>query len=88
MPAYPWLYRDRTDFKIIQKKLSVMKTLGVPYTEQDIQFAESRARTEAQEIVAGLKSQGLDQAHEDHEIVALIAYLQRLGADFKKGLIK
>jgi cytochrome c oxidase cbb3-type subunit I/II len=88
MPAYPWLYRDQTDFKIIQKKLQVMKTLGVPYTDQEIEFAQAHARSDAQAIAAELKSQGLDSANENHEIIALIAYLQRLGVDFKKGLIK
>ncbi len=88
MPAYPWLYRDKTDFAILQKKLKVMKSLGVPYSDIDIAQAESDARQEAKAIADGLISQGAPTPLEDREIVALIAYLQRLGQDFKKGIIK
>ena len=36
MPPYPWIYRDKTEFWIIQKKLKVMKALGVPYKDIEI----------------------------------------------------
>jgi cytochrome c oxidase cbb3-type subunit I/II len=88
MPPYPWLYRDKTEFGIIQKKLQVMKSLGVPYTELDIAQAESTARSDAKRIADGIISQGAPSGIENKEIVALLAYLQRLGEDFKKGLIK
>ena len=88
MPPYPWLYRDKTDFGIIQKKLKVMKSLGVPYTEFEVAQADRMAREESKTIAAGLISQGAPAQVEDKEIIALIAYLQRLGEDFKKGLIK
>ncbi len=88
MPAYPWLYRDQTDFSIISKKLSVMQALGVPYSNEDIQFAEAQARLEAQEIAGKLIAEGAPLKLEEKEIIALIAYLQRLGRDFKKGAIK
>lgn len=79
MPAYPWLFRDKTDFAILGKKLSLMKTLGVPYEEQEIANATGAARAQAFEIAKGLESQGAPTGLEDKEIVALIAYLQRLG---------
>jgi cytochrome c oxidase cbb3-type subunit I/II len=88
MPAYGWLLKDSTDFKIIQKKLKVMKSLGVPYSDQEVEFAEINALAEAKTIAEGLESQGVPKGSENKEIVALIAYLQRLGVDFKKGLIK
>lgn len=88
MPTYPWLYRDKTDFSILAKKLSVMKMMGVPYTDDDIANAESSARAESQTIAAGLQNEEGAQGIEDKEIIALISYLQRLGQDFKKGLIK
>ena len=47
-----------------------------------------RLETEAKTIAAGLVSQGAPADIKDKEIVALIAYLQRLGLDFKKGLIQ
>ena len=79
MPAYPWLYGDKTDFKILKDKLALMRKLGVPYQDNEIEHAEAIARTQAKEIAAGLSSQGVPAGVEDKEIVALIAYLQRLG---------
>jgi cytochrome c oxidase cbb3-type subunit I/II len=88
MPAYPWLFSDKTDFSILKKKLSVMKFMGVPYTDEEIAKAEQSAREEAATIAAGLKSEEGGATAEDKEIIALIAYLQRLGQDHKKGLIQ
>lgn len=87
MPAYPWLYRDKIDFTVIQKKLSVMKSLGVPYSEEDLKWAEYQAKQDAKDIADQLEVAGANSKMEDKEIIALIAYLQRLGLDFKKGLI-
>ncbi len=87
MPAYPWLFRDKTDFSTTQRKLEVLKSLGDPYSDLDIKYAEQSAREEAKRIADGLKAQGTT-VNEEKEIIALIAYLQRLGQDFKRGLIK
>ncbi len=88
MPAYPWLFKDKTDFDIIPKKLAVMKLLGVPYTEDDVRFAADQARDEAKIIADKLAVEGGATRMEDKDIIALIAYLQRLGADFREGRIK
>ncbi|MBY0471022.1 cytochrome-c oxidase, cbb3-type subunit I [bacterium] len=90
MPSYPWLLKDKTDFGIISRKLAVMKSLGVPYTDDDVRTAEGEARRDAKEIADKLVAEGASTSHqlEEREIVALIAYLQRLGSDFRKGLIK
>lgn len=86
MPAYPWLFKDRTRFSGVKKKLEVMKFLGVPYTDRDVTYAEDSARDEARVIAANLSLQGAPtQGLEDKEIIALIAYLQRLGSDHKDG---
>lgn len=47
MPGFPWLFDNTLDGKHTGKKLSVMKTLGVPYTDEDIAAAS--------EAVAGKK---------------------------------
>ena len=88
MPPYPWLYRDKTDFGIISRKIKVMKSLGVPYSDFELAQAEVDAHSEAKSIADGLISQGAPVNIEDKEIIALIAYLQRLGQDFRKGLIQ
>ena len=85
MPTYGWLHQDRTDFAILKKKLSVMKMLGVPYGDEDVERAESWAKEEAASIAAGLRAEGAD-VKEDREIIALIAYLQRLGNPTRGGV--
>jgi len=81
MPAYPWLLRDKLDLATLPKKLEVLKSLGTPYSEDDLKFAQALAEQQAKEIAAGLESQGAAPGLEKREIVALIAYLQRLGKD-------
>jgi cytochrome c oxidase cbb3-type subunit I/II len=84
MPSYSWLEKDRTDFRSLPKKLGVMKTLGVPYTDYQIEMAETDARAQAKKIAVGLAEQGAPANLEEREIVALIAYLQAMG-QMKKG---
>ncbi len=88
MPSYPWLFEDKTDFGILSRKLEVMKQLGVPYTDEQIRNASLDARLEADRIASGLTEQGAPPKVADKEIIALISYLQKLGADFKKGGIE
>jgi cytochrome c oxidase cbb3-type subunit I/II len=79
MPVYTWLEKDRVKFSSLKKKVSVMKTLGVPYTDYQIDTAETHARAQAKQIADGLTAQGAPSGLEEKEIVALIAYLQSLG---------
>lgn len=88
MPAYTWLDRQKIDFDIIKKKVSVMKTLGVPYTNDDIENASEFARMQSKEIAKGLEAQGAGSNLEDKEMIALIAYLQRLGKDLRESGVK
>lgn len=84
MPAYSWLYTDVLDTSMTERKLSVMKKLGVPYTVDDIRNAKDQLAAQAMAITHDLVSQGADSGRvENKEIVALIAYLQRLGTDIK-----
>lgn len=84
MPAYPWLFDKKTDFDILPKKFSVMKSLGVPYTDEDVKNAAESARAQAKKIAEGLdKDSGLSKL-EERQIVALIAYLQKLGRPIDK----
>ncbi len=83
MPNYPWLFVKETEFGILKKKLSVMKSLGVPYTEAEIDGAIASAKAQAEQITTGLASSGVPAKMKDKQIIALIAYLQRLGKDTK-----
>jgi cytochrome c oxidase cbb3-type subunit I/II len=84
MPAYPWLVSDELDFASVQPRIDAMAMLGVPYGKA-ITSGEAMARAQAREIAAELRSQGGPSGLEDKQIVALIAYLQRLGTDIKKA---
>ncbi len=55
-----------------------MQKLGVPYTNADVDSAEDRQKAQAEAITADLATQGVKVAW-DSEMVAIIAYLQRLG---------
>ncbi len=79
MPAYRWMFKDKINFSGLPAKLQAMQTLGVPYTDEEVAKAEITARREAEIIAKGLASEGAEQVKPEQEIIALIAYLQRLG---------
>jgi len=82
MPAYPWLYEQEIDKSLTAAKISAMRTIGVPYGEGFEEIANDDLDKQAQRIVDGLQLEGYETTKEA-EIVALIAYLQRLGVDIK-----
>lgn len=79
MPRYPHLATTDVDFDGIESKVRAMRSIGVPYSVEDVQRAPASARAEAAAIGSALKAQGVTQEVEGTELVALIAYLQRLG---------
>ena len=85
MPNYPWLLTKSTNFYSLRKKLSVMKYLGVPYTDDDVARADLIAQREAMLLTDELRTQGVDvDKLEQKEILALIADLQALGQKNKE----
>lgn len=60
MPGYPWLGKTAVDDSLIEKKMSVMRTLGVPYTDEDIAGAKAQlqGKTEQDALVAYLQNLG------------------------------
>ena len=94
MPRYPWLVANDLDRSEMVNKLQLMKdAFDVPYTKAQIDTAEAWADNQAKAIVKDIFSEAADlkQAYasrpegelEKKEIIALIAYLQRLGTDIK-----
>ena len=63
-------------------RISAMRKLGVPYQARYEEIANDDLLRQADKIVNNLKAGGLEVARE-MEIVALIAYLQRLGTNIK-----
>ncbi len=83
MPPYPWLLEQETDFASIQQRVDVMAMFGVPYGEA-VNSAESMAREQAAGIAREIATLGGPADLENKKIVALVAYLQRLGTDVRK----
>jgi cytochrome c oxidase cbb3-type subunit I/II len=84
MPPYPWLLENELDFASIPRRVKAMATLGVPYGEE-LERAEEMARAQAAEIARDIERQNGPKGLADKEVVALIAYLQRLGTDLFKA---
>jgi len=86
MPQYPRMIEKPLDVSNTDAKLDAMRTLGVPYPEDfrgEKVVADMNAQAEG--IVKRLTEEGVEGATPDKEIIAMIAYLQRLGTDIKNA---
>ena len=83
MPAYPWLFDAKADQAIAGDKMAVLKKLGTPYSAEQLQAAAADYKAQAATVITNLASQGKTGADPDSEIVALIAYLMRLGRNLE-----
>lgn len=82
MPSYPWLLDDAIDTAITPAKIRAMQTLGVPYPNGYDQIANKDLMQQAAKIAKSLQVEKIE-TDSDKEIIALIAYLQRVGTDIK-----
>ncbi len=82
MPPYPWLFEQVIDKEQTAKKITALRRVGVPYAEGYEATANDDLDAQAKGITDNLKADGID-VMPDAEIVAVIAYLQRLGRDIK-----
>ena len=80
MPAYPWLATNVVDMNQIPVKIRTMQMLGVPYPKDYDQKAIAEYKVQAQKIADDLKVSGAIIA-TDKEMIALIAYIHKLGKD-------
>jgi cytochrome c oxidase cbb3-type subunit I/II len=87
MPPYPWLLEDELDISLTEIKIKTMRKLGVPYPEGYENIAVADLHKQADAITANLLTEKI-KVNRNKEIIAVIAYLQRLGTDIKKGEIK
>ncbi|MEZ5083432.1 MAG: cytochrome-c oxidase, cbb3-type subunit II [Bacteroidales bacterium] len=83
MPPYPWLAKNDMNFECTPNKIRAMQTLGVPYPEGYDEKAVDDLKKQAAQIAGGLRQAGID-VEDQKEIIALIAYMQRLGTDIYK----
>lgn len=92
MPPYPWLFDAKADFKALPKRIAVQSTLGVPWPAMSRDQIEQSARDQAMEIAESLVKAGaflpdrpdlspenLRRHLAESQVVAMIAYVQKVG---------
>ncbi len=84
MPQYPWLIEQKLDTLSTASKIAAMRTLGVPY-EDDFELKANKELDEQAKMISASLSADNIKVKSDREIIAIIAYLQRLGVDIKAG---
>jgi cytochrome c oxidase cbb3-type subunit I/II len=82
MPNYDWLLTQNWIPQPPVAKIHAMRTLGVPYPVGYEYKANTDLNNQAQQIADNLAKDKI-KVKSDKEIIAIIAYLQRLGVDIK-----
>lgn len=82
MPSYEWLIEDDLDASNIETKIDAMRSMGVPYKDNYATQAKKDLMMQAGQIARGLEEEGI-KVGANKEIIAMIAYLQRLGTDIR-----
>jgi cytochrome c oxidase cbb3-type subunit I/II len=82
MPPYPWLLENTLDISLTANKINALRSIGVPYPDGYENTANEDLMKQAENIAVDLQKNGVP-AEPDKEIIALIAYLQRIGTDIK-----
>lgn len=80
MPKYEYLITKDLDLSTTERKIKVMKWLGVPYPDDYEKIANDELIAQADAIAQQLRAEGFEISGKK-EVIALIAYLQRLGKD-------
>jgi cytochrome c oxidase cbb3-type subunit I/II len=83
MPPYPFLFEDNIDKGSTNSKIHAMRRLGVPYPKGYEALANKDLEKQAKQITDKLYSDNGIKISPDKEVIALIAYIQRLGKDIK-----
>ena len=98
MPRYPWLLQDDVDLDAVATRVRTMSALNVPYTQDELAHASDLAFDQAKLLAARVETDNKgtytdedgnpvtlvdESGRKVKQIVALVAYLQRLGQDIK-----
>lgn len=84
MPAYSFMLSKELDTASTEAKIKAMRTIGVPYKEGYEYIANRDLMEQAAKIQANLFKDSI-RVRPNAEILAVIAYLQRLGTDTEKS---
>ena len=82
MPRYSWLLENELNTDSLPARIAALRRVGVPYPEGYEAGAFAELEAQSLQIQSNL-TEGMVEADSDKEIIALIAYLQRLGTDIK-----
>jgi cytochrome c oxidase cbb3-type subunit I/II len=85
MPAYTWLFRKRLDANDVTRSMIALQKLGVPYVDVTADNVARSLAGQGGAIAASLRAMNIE-SQPDLEIIAVIAYLQRLGRDGSRAL--
>lgn len=88
MPAYPWLLSNTLDISLIQDKMRTLSTLGVPYTDEDIQDAEMWIEEQQEEIFNLLMADGTSEPIKFYEEASELTQIKDLENQILKTLIE
>jgi cytochrome c oxidase cbb3-type subunit I/II len=80
MPRYTWFAKYDIEYHKISNRMKAMQTVGVPYSDEEIALGSEAAKKQAKTIASDLQKAGV-QNIESKEMLAIIAYIQRLGTD-------
>ena len=83
MPSYAFMLRKNLDTSTTAAKIRAMQTLGVPYQKGFDKISNTVLMKQAIGIADNLKVDSI-RISPNKEVIALIAYLQRLGTDISK----
>jgi cytochrome c oxidase cbb3-type subunit 2 len=67
MPAYPWLFEQAVDYRMVQRKMRALTKLGVPYTDDDIDRARIQLldKSQADALISYLQQLGVNQYRQE-----------------------
>jgi cytochrome c oxidase cbb3-type subunit I/II len=87
MPTFAFLERTPLDTSQSSARLRTLRTLGHPYSDEEVENAASDAHAQAEQVAARLRAEGmeLDAVEARSEAIALIAYLQSLGRALREA---
>jgi cytochrome c oxidase cbb3-type subunit I/II len=83
MPRFNWLLEQDLDLSSLQAKMTGLRSVGVPYTDADIDGGVAHAQSQASTIAESIKAEGGPPNLGNKKVIALVAYLQRLGTDIR-----
>ena len=83
MPAYAFMLEQNLDTTETAAKIRAMQTLGVPYEKGYDKIANQDLMIQANTIADNLKTDSI-RISPNKEVIAVIAYMQRLGTDINK----